>query len=134
MYETAKDRENEDRLMGMISEYTGLRLFRTPSAYVIDAIAMSDEGVECFFEFKCRNISSQDYPTAVIGMNKVIAAHNLSKTTKRKVWLVIEWTDKVGVIDMTSEHEIGIKTRKDRGTTDLMALFPVSEFKELNLY
>jgi hypothetical protein len=134
MYETDKDRANEERLMNLMAEYTGYQMIKTPPFYVVDAIAIKDGEVKCFFEFKCRENSAQKFPTAAIGMNKVIAAHNLANATKLKVWLVIEWTDKTGFIDMTSEHEIGIITRQDRGTTDLMAMFPISGFKDLNLY
>lgn len=134
MYETAKDRANEERLMKLMAEHTKYQMVKTPSFYAVDAIAMKDGQVRCFFEFKSRENSVQDFPNAAIGMKKIIAVQNIVQATRLKVWLVIEWTDKIGYIDMMSNYEIGIMTRQDRGTTDLVALYPITEFRELNLY
>ena len=134
LYETTQDRLNESRVSKIIADYSGFELHKTPSNYVVDAIAFRDGECKCFFEFKSRSCASTDYDTMIVTLNKAIAASNIARSTKRKVWLVVEWTDNIGIIDMTADYEIGYKARKDRGTSDLHALYPISGFRMLNLY
>ena len=134
IYETTEDRLNEGRVMKLMADYTGFDMMKTPSNYVVDAVAFKDGECKCFFEFKSRSCASTDYDTMIVTLHKVIGAANVARATKRKVWLVVEWTDNVGVIDMTADHEIGYKARRDRGTSDLHAMYPISGFKMLNLF
>jgi len=134
LYETDTDRKNEDRVMQIMAEYTGFNMMKTPSNYVVDAVAFNGSECKCFFEFKSRSCASTDYDSMIVTLNKVLAASNIARATKRKVWLVVEWTDNIGVIDMTTDFEIGYKARADRGTSDLHAMYPISGFKMLNLY
>jgi len=134
LYETTQDRLNESRVSKIIADYGGFDMMKTPSNYVLDAVAFKDGECKCFFEFKSRSCASTDYDSMIITLHKAIGASNIARATKRKVWLVVEWTDNIGIIDMCSDYEIGYKSRKDRGTSDLHALYPISGFKMLNLF
>lgn len=137
MYETERDRQNEQRLMDAIGEAHGLHFVKLPIKYSLDALAFDDGDARGFFEFKSREISAQKFPTAMVNLGKVIAASNLSRATGLNCWLCVEWTDTVGVIDFASPFEIGVggrTDRDDRNDIDLMAHYPISGFRMLNLY
>jgi len=114
------------------------RITSLPAKYNLDAIAWNDGEAKCFFEFKCRTIASNKYSTAVVNLHKAIAANNLTQTTGLKCWLVVEWTDMVGVIDFASPFEIGVvgarTDRNDPRDADLFAHYPVAGFRNLNLF
>lgn len=138
MYETAKDRLNEERLIKAIEQAFNFKITSLPSKYNLDAIAWSDGEAKCFFEFKCRTIPSTKHQTAVVNLHKAIAANNLAQTTGLKCWLVCEWTDMVGVIDFASPFEIGVvgarTDRNDPRDADLFAHYPISRFRNLKLF
>ena len=138
MYETDADRANEQRLMSAMEQAFSFRITSLPAKYNLDAIAWNDGEAKCFFEFKCRTIASNKYSTAVVNLHKAIAANNLTQTTGLKCWLVVEWTDMVGVIDCASPFEIGVvgarTDRNDPRDADLFAHYPVEGFRNLNLF
>lgn len=137
LYESDKDRANEQRIMDAIAEAHGMHFVKLPMKYTLDALAFVEGDAKCFFEFKSRENSVQKFPTAMVNLGKVIAASNLSRATGLKCWLCVEWTDQVGVIDFASPIEIGVGGRTDRGDPndiDLMAHYPISGFRMLNLF
>ena len=138
MYETRKDRLNEERLIKAIEQAFNFKITSLPSKYNLDAIAWFDGEAKCFFEFKCRTIPSTKHQTAVVNLHKAIAANNLAQTTGLKCWLVCEWTDMVGGIDFASPFEIGVvgarTDRNDPRDNDLFAHYPISRFRNLKLF
>lgn len=138
MYETAKDRLNEERLIKALEQAFNFKITSLPSKYNLDAIAWNDGEAKCFFEFKSRTVASTKYQTAVVNLHKAIAANNLAQTTGLKCWLLCEWTDMVGVIDFASPFEIGVvgarTDRNDPRDADLFAHYPIAGFRNLNLF
>lgn len=138
MYESDKDRLNEQRLIAAIEEAFGFKITSLPAKYNLDAIAWKEGEAKCFFEFKSRTVASTKYKTAVVNLHKAIAANNLSQTTGLKCWLVCEWTDMVGCIDFASPFEIGVvgarTDRNDPRDADLFAHYPIAGFRDLNLF
>ena len=111
-YESQADRDNETRIMNAIQERHGLELLKLPQRYKLDAVGYKGGDLECFFEFKCRTFESSKYPTTFIGLGKIFAARDLILATKAKCWLVIEWSDRVGIINIMDYKKVSGGGRK----------------------
>ena len=136
-YESQADRDNETRIMNAIQERHGLELLKLPQRYKLDAVGYKNGDLECFFEFKCRTFESSKYPTTFIGLGKIFAARDLILATKAKCWLVIEWSDRVGIINIMDYKKVsggGRRVRGDPNDYDLMVHYNVDDFKTLNLF
>lgn len=135
LYETDEHRAAETKLMTALGEAYDYQMMGLPHKYSLDCIAFYKGNAKCFFEFKCRTVSSTEYDTALVNLHKVIAANNMTRATGLKAYLVVQWTDKVGFINFDADKEIGISKRRTRNdAADMFAYYPVSGFKTLNLF
>lgn len=137
LYETEQDLANERMIMNAIAERYGVDVIKCPEKYRMDAVVLRGGKLTSFIEFKRRNIASTKYPTFFISLGKAIAGMQLTRYTGKPVYLVVEWTDMVGRIEIGRFTHTTVGGRKDRGDPldyELMVHYPVEDFKILKLW
>lgn len=137
LYETQEDRDNEERIIKAISERYNISIVMCPPQYQFDAVVIKNGEVDTMLEIKTRTISSKTYPTAIIGLNKVLHAHNIKAATNISCNLIVEWDDMVGMIDIRRFSKVTVGGRSDRGDprdNSLVAHYPIKHFKTLDLF
>lgn len=136
-YETQTDLDNESRVMQAIAEKYGLQLLKCPERYRMDAVFLRDGAIHCLVEFKRRRIASTDYPTFIMSLSKAMAASEIRDQTGIPVFLVVEWTDMIGRIDVRAYTKVTVGGRKDRNDPndyDLVAHYYTRDFERLDLF
>ena len=131
MYESQRDRDNEQRVIDLMKERRGLVLRKMPISYRLDFMIMKDHEVLGFAELKSRNVPSTAYDTLLISLGKVAAANLLWRTSELPCYLIALFTDRCGVIDFRAPHELGLGGRVDRGDpadVEPVAHYPMSRF------
>lgn len=114
-YETRNDLQNElDALRKIAVRTTPVKL---PLRYEIDFAMVDGDKICAFAEVKCRTNPFGQYPTLMISAAKLISGITLSGMTGCPFWLIVQWTDKVGAleVDSISKWRMSIGGRRDRG-------------------
>lgn len=128
-YDTPDAIAREKQLMAAIAERYKCECVDLPNKYIMDALLMRGDKALGFIEIKTRSFASTEYPSMMVNLHKVLAASNLTNATGLKCKLLVEWTDRIGIIGFDAEHDIGISRRRDRDDpVDLFAYFPISGF------
>ena len=128
-YDTPDAIAREKQLMAAIAERYKCECVDLPNKYIMDALLMRGDKALGFIEIKTRRFASTEYPSMMVNLHKVIAASNLTSATGLKCKLLVEWTDRIGIINFDAEHDIGISRRTDRDDpVDLFAYYPISGF------
>ena len=136
-YETQTDLANESRVMQAIADKYGLQLRKCPERYRMDAVFLTGGDIYCLVAFKRRNLASTTYPTFFISLSKAMAAAEIRDQTGIPVYLVVEWTDMIGRIDVRAYSKVTIGGRKDRDDPndyDLVAHYDIKNFERLDLF
>ena len=128
-YETPKAIAREKELMAAIAERYKCECVDLPPKYIMDALLIRGDKALGFIEIKTRSFASTEYPSMMVNLHKVLAASNLTNATGLKCKLLVEWTDRIGIINFDAEHDIGLSRRTDRDDpVDLFAYYPISGF------
>ena len=128
-YDTPDAIAREKQLMVAVAERYKCECVDLPNKYIMDALLMRGDKALGFIEIKTRSFASTEYPSMMVNLHKVIAASNLTSATGLKCKLLVEWTDRIGIINFDAEHDIGISRRTDRDDpVDLFAYYPISGF------
>jgi len=119
LYETSADREHESRLVSGLSQKFKCTFEKLPIKMGMDYAALRNGEVVAFFEVKRRSVSSNKYPTYMISVHKLMAAKSLSELTGLPCYLLVEWTDKTGIIKLPPKNmTIKMGGRADRNDPD----------------
>lgn len=133
-YETRKDLQKEISALRKIAVRT--TPVKLPLRYEIDFAMVDGDKICAFAEVKCRTNPFGQYPTLMISAAKLISGITLSGMTGCPFWLIVQWTDKIGAleIDSLSRFTMGIGGRWDRGDEqdiEPVVHIPTSAFKIL---
>jgi hypothetical protein len=135
MYETQQDRDNEQALARLIAERFNCVMHKMPIKYTLDYAATRNNDVVAFVEMRRRKIPMERFDTYMIALHKVIKAQELNNVTGLPCFLVIQWTDAVGMCRLdTCDHsiEVGGSTRRgDWQDIEPMAHIPIHQFMEI---
>jgi hypothetical protein len=133
-HESQKDLTNERAVVDLLCKRWRCSLFKLPARYDELDFALHRDGVlKCFVEVKCRKNAQAAYPTAVIGLRKVVTGQMLAERAGVPFYLVIRWTDVIGYTSAFS-GEVRLGGRYDRGDDqdpDLWMHIPVTQFVNL---
>lgn len=134
--ETEEDRENEKNVAQIFQEHMDFDSFRgTPKFYTYDTVFLKDDSVVAFTEIKCRNIKSTQYETTKLDLNKFRELKELAIIVHpRPVYLVIQWVDGVGYVDMHDAEltDVTLMNRKKvrwQGDLQTAAEISIDQFK-----
>lgn len=137
IYETDEDIANEARVLSAIAERYKVEVVKCPQKYEFDAMIVKGGKVESMIEFKHRSVASTAYPTAIIGLNKALYAHNFKQATGIPCNLVVEWTDMIGMVNLKKFVNVSVGGRNDRNDPNdhqMLAHYKIEDFKKLDLF
>ena len=137
-YESDEDRDNERRVIEKLAsglEYTPRKL---PALYALDfALCDEDKRIKAFVEIKCRTVSSQQYRTVFVSLDKVERARALSRTAQIPVYLLVDFTDGIFMLPLSAPIEFvtfeGRTDRGDRSDLQPMAHYPIQSMSRLSV-
>lgn len=126
-YETEESLQDERRLISFIEPLWRCKGAKTPGYYALDYALHRSSEVLAFAEFKCRKNTFDKYPTYILSLHKFMAAEAVSKSMRIPSFIVVEWTDRIGFVTVTSDVVVRLTMggRKDRG--DPQDMEPVVE-------
>jgi hypothetical protein len=135
LYETEQDRQNEQALATLVSERFNCTMHKMPMKYTLDFAAARDGEVVAFLEMRQRKINRDRFDTYMISLNKILRAEELGRVTGLPCFLVIQWTDAVGMCRLDTcdyKVEIGGSTRRgDWQDIEPVAHIPINQFAEI---
>lgn len=100
IYETDKDLRNELSLSNIVSKQWKCTMQKLQPRDHFDYAAVRNGEVVAFIEMKTRSNKMQHYPTYMISMTKVINASITGISTGLPCFLVVQWVDGVGYVNM----------------------------------
>ena len=100
IYEKEQDRENERILAKALEEKYGGQLHQTNSLHRIDYLWFNEKGPK-WLEIKKREIPSTKFDTIFIPLHKLQYANELKQATNYDSYLVVWWTDMIGVTKLS---------------------------------
>jgi len=132
--ETNADLEREAVVIKRLCSRFSCEAIKLPIHQRLD-YALTRKGiVEAFVEIKVRTVTSTTFDTAMIALDKVLAARQVAYATKKPVLLAIQWTDKLMFVDFAAGFSTKLGGRTDRNImTDygLVAHYNIGDFTEI---
>ena len=135
-YEDASSLEAERAAIALVERAWGVGSFKLPIAYQIDYALTHGTTIRAFVEVKCRSCKSDAYRDYMSSVHKVDAAMRLHHVTGLPVFLVVEWLDQIGWLDIGKAlrgkaYKVTIGGRIDRDDSadrEPVVLFPIADF------
>jgi hypothetical protein len=137
IYEKSSDISNEELVAEKLSKIWDFDSWqRNPPRYPIDISLMKDRHIKAFAEIKCRNVDIDTYSTYLLSVGKVMSAHSLTKATGLPCFLVVQWTDCLGWIDLEVTEPLyvgwgGRIDRRDSQDMEPVMHYDLSQFKRV---
>jgi len=145
LYETAGDLSNELRLIH--AHFPEYQAFKLPRSYQMD-FALLENGakkgkhpIQRFIEVRKRKIASDKYDTFMCSAAKYERACNMKVRYNVPVHILVEWTDIVGLADLTEpsmDYGFPVNGREDRNDpadVEPVALFNIKDkFEVIHTY
>ena len=134
IYETDADKLNEQKVAERIVAARPYSLHKLPPRHAMDYAAIDENGIRAFVEIKCRTFEMGKYPTAMIGMDKVLYARNIYHHFGINSFLFVQWTDKLAYVSLQNDCTLAMGGRTDRSDPQdvgVYAFFAVDQFKGL---
>ena len=118
-YETEADRERERRVLDQLARQWRCGFCQFPVYSAIDGLFLGRGGARAAASVVCRTCSSAQYPTLIIGQEKVDRARAAAELLKVKLFLAIRWTDALGWLSILAiDFEKRRVNRHDRPGDD----------------
>ena len=114
IFETAKDLENEQDVVSVLSAEWGFDFVKLDRRYQADFMGLLGDQLKLWVEIKCRNIAHDKYPTIILELDKALAMWNLAKTSGSPSIFVARWTDKLGWIKIAPPFRVTYTGKNDR--------------------
>lgn len=131
-YETEDDRAAQDRaLRRVVNGAWAMNYALAPAKSAVDAIAGKNGRWTRILEVKCRTASHRAYPTYMLARSKYENLLRLGEDQKVKPFLIVEWSDELGYVQLPCNHTIGPGGRTDRGDPadeEMCVYIPITEF------
>ena len=133
LYETLKDKVNEVNFSYDLAQKFGRRFEKLPRVYNLDFCIFKDDTPTGFAELKTRSCSTDEFPTLMISMLKVLAAHRLKEVTGLPSYLFVDWKgdNKRGMVSLNQSFSFSMGGRTDRNDPqdiDITAYIPIKNF------
>jgi hypothetical protein len=132
LMETQADLNREAQVIKRVCNHFNCEALKLPTHQRLDFALTRQADIVAFAEIKVRRCASDAYKTAMIHLDKVIFAHQLSDIASTPAFLFIQWTDGLGYVDFKSSFYTRLGGRTDRGIVkdySLVAHYPMENFK-----
>jgi hypothetical protein len=93
LYESAHDRMNESNVSDTLSSAWKCKFVKLPISYHVDWMLLRNNEIVAFAELKTRKVSSTQYPTLILSLNKWMKGLDLANTTGKPFIIIAKWTD-----------------------------------------
>jgi hypothetical protein len=116
-YETQDDLDGEIAMMKRLCARKGHEFRKLPIAYRLDFVvheAGSNKPL-CFVECRKRSNPMGQYPTYMVSLNKALFAQKLATACMVKAYLLVEFTDSLGILDFNEPFDVRIGGHNNRG-------------------
>ena len=134
MFETAETKEREQRLGDIVAHKWRCELQKVSIKYHLDCLALRDDIPLAWVELRCRTNPMLQYPTYLISLAKVQGAKRLEEDTGLPAFLVVEWSDKIGYVNLAQVNwTLGFGGRnevRDWQDQEPVCLIPIDTFQE----
>lgn len=132
LYETAQDRENEERVRVVLTRAWGCHMMKLPPSYILDYGVYRDGELAALCEIKCRTFAVDRYPDLWVTGHKILAAHQWIAKGIPTIF-AFGMTDGIYFFPYREDTQQQIKVgfggrtdRNDRNDCGPMARFPIS--------
>tara|TARA_R110001632_G_scaffold1327_4_gene5294 strand:+ start:92 stop:517 length:426 start_codon:yes stop_codon:yes gene_type:complete len=133
LYETQRDRDNEKSISTILEAEFGCEVAKMPMKLGLDFMACRSGRAVAFIEFKRRKNRMLDYSTYMISLHKMRSASSLARCTGLKCFLVVQWSDAIGMCEIPPDDmdiRIGGTTRRgDPEDIEPVVHFDLNKFK-----
>lgn len=105
LYETQKDRDNEEIVAKFLAEKFNCEYFKLPIAYKADYAFLRDDKVVGLVEVRCRNVKFSDYETIMLSVHKRMDCLALAQSLDVPVIFAIHYDDGIYSIDLSKQPD-----------------------------
>jgi len=134
LYETEETKEREQRLGDIVAQKWQCDLQKVSIKYSLDCLALRDDLPMAWVELRCRTNAMLQYPTYMISLAKVQGAKRLEEDTGLPAFLVVEWSDKIGYVNLAQVDWTlgfgGMNEVRDWQDQEPVCLIPIDTFQE----
>ena len=136
IYETQDDLDGELAMMTRLCARKGHHFRKLPISYRLDFVvheAGSNKPL-CFVECRKRSTTMDKYPTYMVSLNKVLFAKKLATACMVKAYLLVEFTDGLGILDFNEPFDVRIGGHNNRGDwqdIELVAYYDIKKMRRV---
>lgn len=105
LYESEKDRENEERVAKFLSAKFNCTYFKLPIAYKADYAFLRDDKVVGLVEVRCRNVKFETYDTIMLSVHKRMDCLALAQSLDVPVIFAVQYEDGLYSIDLEKQPD-----------------------------
>jgi hypothetical protein len=132
LYESEQDLQREKQVIERITPQ-GVQAYKLPVHNHLDFAMVRDGAITGLVEVRCRNNEMRKYGTFFCNLSKVISARDMARYCKCPAYLFVQWTDRLGYIDLEEDFEVkygGRNQMRDWQDKGLLAHFDIDLFTE----
>jgi len=135
-YESKEDLAREGKVKALLEKKWQASLHKLPIAYSFDYLVERNGDSVAWVEVKVRTNPMKQYDTMMVSLHKLLAGAHLSQTTGLPSFLVVQWTDKTGFVninDCGATLKMGGRAdRNDSQDRDPCLYIDIDKFQELS--
>lgn len=136
LYESQRDRTNEQQVADFLSQKFDCTYFKLPIAYSIDYAFLREGKVVGFVEVKCRKVELQTYDTIMLSMHKRVDSLALANSISVPALFAIRYNDGIYTINLEEEPDHatvgGRFDRDDPQDVEVVIHYKTSRLKKWN--
>lgn len=114
IYETQNTLDAEKSLVEYLEVVWSCSFKKLSRKAQLDYAAFRHDKLVALVELKCRTVRSDTYPTYMLSLDKIFAAHRLKQIAGVPVFLIVQWIDVIGYMQIGSPDTVGLGGRIDR--------------------
>lgn len=136
-YENEVTLKAERTTADIIEQMYDCKLKKMPIKMSLDFMAIRGGKGVSFIEVRNRKTRRLQYPTYMVSLYKYSMAATLTQTTDLPCFLVVQWSDDLGIVKMPSDEGVtfgwgGLTSRNDPQDMEPMVYIDVDQFRVLS--
>lgn len=132
IYENEQTLANERSVITGVAEKWGVSVVKLPRRYSADFALLRDKKIMAWAELKSRANPIHTFNTYQVSLHKYMSLVSISRDTDIPSFLIVEWQDCIGYIQVPTPIGIvfgGTTKRGDWEDQEPMIEIPISDFK-----
>lgn len=131
IYETDRNRIEEDEIAWCVCEAWNLNQVPAPKLHCYDRLFLKDNRVVCVGEIKRREVRMDKYPNIILSKHKV---DNILKECRKPAYFFVSFDDCLAYSQLRKGWRVNKGGRKDRNDSkdiELVYRIPIRDFNEI---